>query len=367
MGPKLKVAAFLRWVKWLWAGPLAGKEIVVVNIDETPVYKQMQPRRGYVVQTGAANKTQFTAKIPLKDRRGMATVLGCIVNVPELQQYMPQFVLTKDDTMTKREKDILATVDAPIRWVKGTKGWVSAENIRPMLTAIRRAVRTRRPHAEIIVCIDCAPVHTTDSTLNHFARLGLHVLLVPGGLTWLLQPLDSHTFGPFKQKLAELQEESRGRALDGCMPAGKWIEVLCDAMRQVLVDKSWAHTFDKNGMAASWTDLRPRIKDIVLPHLPLLSRPPSQDELCMMLGTARLDFRNMVLRASLRAAAMAAIRPPSVVRRGAPLPPLRIRTPSSSGTIRAAVPVPVLAPLPPLPPPFEPEPPARLLRSGSRY
>ena len=151
------------------------------------------------------------------------------------------------------------------------------------------------------------------------------------------------------------------------MPLGKWIVVMCDAIRQVLVDKSWAHTFEKNGMAAAWTNMRPRIRDIVLPHLPLLGRPPSQDELWMMLGTPRLDFRSQVLRASLRAAAIAAIRPPSVVRRGAPLPPLRIRTPSGSGTIRAAVPDPVPAPLPPLPPPFEPEPPARVLRSGSRY
>ena len=327
----------------------------------------MQPRKGYVIQTGAKQRAQFFAKVPMKDRRGMSTLLACTVNVPDLQKHMPQFILTKDDLMTKREKEILATVAAPIRWVKGTKGWVSADNIKPMLTEIRKAVRTQRPNAEIVVCIDCATVHTTDSSLNHFSRLGLHVLLVPGGLTWLLQPLDSHVFAPFKQKLAELQESCRGKAVDGCMPTDKWIEVVCDAIREVLVNQSWASSFEQNGMAASWANLRPRIRQMVIQHLPLPCAPPSMDELWMMLGTPRLNFHSKVLRASLRAVAYAAIKRHTVVRRGAPLPPVRLGRATASGIVRMALPVPVLAPLPPLPPPCDAETPARLLRSGSRY
>jgi hypothetical protein len=44
-----KVASFMRWSQWLLNGPLAGKEVVFVNIDETPIYKELQPRRGSVV------------------------------------------------------------------------------------------------------------------------------------------------------------------------------------------------------------------------------------------------------------------------------------------------------------------------------
>lgn len=366
--PDLEVAAFLNWGQWLWQHPLHGQDVVLVNIDETPVYKQMQPRKGYVIQANLKRGATCYSRVPVKDKRGMSTALGCIVNVPELQPYMPQFILTKDTVMSKKEKELLASLAEPVRWVPGTKGWVSADNLKPLLTQIRKAIRFRRPNAVIVLCIDCAPVHTTHSTLTHCSRLGLHVLLLPGGLTWLLQPLDSHVFAAFKKKLAEVQEAKRGRELSGIMPPNAWVGLLGDAIHSVLVNQTWHKSFEQNGMSPGWEHCRTRILASAQPHLPLPpARPPSVDELDMMLGTKRMDFRKLVLQSSLRATALeASRRRPLILRPRARLPPMARHTVTASGSAIVRTGGPLPGPLPPLPPPVIAEP-ERLLRSGSTY
>ena len=367
LGPEFQVKDFLKWAQWLWAQPLAGHEVVVVNIDESPVYKQVQPTKGYVIHALAKKLDKCRAVVTGKERRGMSTLMGCVVSVPELQKDMPQFILTNDAHVTNAEKSILARLPPPIQWVKGTRGWVTSQNIKPMLTAIRKVIRSKMPSAEIVICMDCAAVHTTDSTLVHLSKLGLHSLLIPGGLTGLLQPLDNFVFGPFKKELAEMQERKRGMDVGGDGRATAWIGILCDAIRTVIVDRSWASTFERNGMASSWENLRPRLRDIVQPHLPIPCCPPTPEELWRILGVHRVDFHNKVLKASLRASAKAALGRRVLVRTGVPLPPVRLVARAGGGSVRAHPLIPVLAPLPPMPPPAEPREPVRVLRSGFFY
>ena len=267
------------------AHPLQGKEVIIVNIEETPVYKQMQARKGYVIQTHNKWNGPLYSRVPVKDQRGMSTVLGCIVNVPELQPYVPRFILTKDKSTTKKEREMLRGLAEPVRWVPETEGWVSADNLKPMLTKIRRAILQKRPNAVIVLCLDCAPVHTTLTTLIHCSKLGMHVLLLPGGLTWLLQPLDTHVFAAFNKKLAELQEARRGQELSGIMPQNAWVGLLGDAIHSVLVNQTWHKSFEQNGMSQSWEHWRTKVLASAQPRMPLPpARPPSVEELDMMLG-----------------------------------------------------------------------------------
>ena len=119
--PKRKVAGFMRWTQWLLNGPLAGDEVVFVNIDETPIFRQLQPRRGYVIRTETKRNHECYARVPLRDRRGQATLVGCVVSVPELQSKMPQFIFTNDKLISAADKAKLRSLAAPVRWVMGTK------------------------------------------------------------------------------------------------------------------------------------------------------------------------------------------------------------------------------------------------------
>ena len=99
-----KVASFMKWIQWLLTVALAGDEVVLVNIDETPVYKQLQPRKGYVIRTETRNNRTCYARVPLRDRRGQSTLVGCVVNDPVLQSKMPQFLFTNDRLVNAAER-----------------------------------------------------------------------------------------------------------------------------------------------------------------------------------------------------------------------------------------------------------------------
>ena len=106
----------MKWIQWLVTVALAGDEVVLVNIDETPVYKQLQPRKGYVIRTETRNNRTCYARVPLRDRRGQSTLVGCVVNDPVLQSKMPQFLFTNDRLVNAAEKVELANLPEPIRW-----------------------------------------------------------------------------------------------------------------------------------------------------------------------------------------------------------------------------------------------------------
>ena len=196
----------------------------------------------------------------------------------------------------------MLSLPLPIRWVKGTSGWMFAGVLRQLITAIRKAIRTKKPNAEILLYMDCASIHTARAVLQHCSVLGIHVCLIPGGLTYLCQPLDSHVFALFKRKLSEDQEIQRANDPTGTLPPGEWIHSLSRSIQQVLVDKQWSAAFGANGMLANWSTLRRRVGEIVQPHLPLPLRLPTEEELDCLLGRKRVFLGNDVFRSSKRLA-----------------------------------------------------------------
>ena len=359
-----QVRVFLMWVQWLWAVPLRGREVVCLNIDETPVYRQMQPRKGYVIMLSKKCDRSCYARVPLRDRRGQSTLLGAVVDIPELQKHIPQFLLTKDNAMTRAEKATLRALPLPMHWVPESKGWISADVLKKLLTKLRKAIRDLRPRAEILLYMDCATVHTSEDVLVHCSRLGMHVCLIPGGMTSLCQPLDTHVFGTYKRILSELQEDKRADHPLGIMPPGAWIEPVVQSTQQVLVDRSWSSSFSENALHADPSVARPRLRDIAELDHPLPIRLPTPAELSMLLGRHREGLGDVVYRASRRLAEHPLVLMPMPRARlppaRAPLGPLPRGASSSSGHA-----------MPPLPPPAEPPPdddvPVRRTRSGLQY
>ena len=236
----------------------------------------------------------------MRESRSHATLLAAVTDCPELQRYLPQFVLTKDSVLTNADKDKLRHMVPPKQWFPGTDGWVTTDNLKPLFTALRRSVRERAPGADIVLIMDSASQHTNRSVLMHANSLGLHVILVPSGLTWLLQPLDSHVFAHLKRVLADEQGRRRGGALTGVLPRGVWVEIVEHAIKQVPVDGVWAQTFAANGLASTQLQLRERIGSSLGCNLPLPLRPPTDLEMDIVVGRHRVGLQEIVLRHSVR-------------------------------------------------------------------
>ena len=155
-----------------------------------------------------------------RETRTHATLLACVTADPDLQRYLPQFVLPKHNPLSALEKGRLIALPAPLTWVQGTAGWVTQHNLKGMLTTLRRCIRNRCPGKQLILVMNWAAQHTKYNVLAHASRLNLHVVLVPSGMTLLLQPLDSHVFSGLKRTLAQRQTRARGVHDNGQLPAG---------------------------------------------------------------------------------------------------------------------------------------------------
>ena len=88
----------------------------------------------------------------------------------------------------------------PLEYWIGTGGWVTSEVMKNILTRLRAAVRLTRGNARILLWMDAASQHVGIDVLNHAARLQI-VLVLPAGLTWLMQPLDVYVFAKLKTAL----------------------------------------------------------------------------------------------------------------------------------------------------------------------
>ena len=295
-----EAALMLQWAEWLRKCVLGGRETIFVNLDETPMAKQMKARRGYVCEVIGTVASDWHARITTRDSRSHATLMAAVCDDAELQRHLPQLLLTKDETLTRAEKTALAALPLPIRWLRGTSGWMTSALCKQVFTIYRRAIRAVRPNADIVMVFDVASQHVTRDVLMHLNRLNMHTLLIPAGMTWLLQPLDTHVFSTLKRSLHDLQSRGRGESPLGILPACSWIRIAGAAIKDVLVDRDWTHSLRGNGLHSQVVPLRPTLANFFHEVFPLPPFPLSSAQMKDLLNRPTMERRDACLRYSMR-------------------------------------------------------------------
>ena len=111
----------------------------------------------------------------------------------------------------------------------------------------------------VLLLVDMAPCHIHHTVFDLARRRGLRMLLVPAGLTGMLQPLDTHVFQPFRAKLRELWVECRSVAEDGEVSFLTWARLVIHPIQEVVVGKPWRAAFERTGFLAKQALLSPKI------------------------------------------------------------------------------------------------------------
>jgi hypothetical protein len=350
----------LQWAEWLRRCVLGDRETIFVNLDETPMAKQMPARRGYVTNQIGTLDGDWHARITTRDTRSHATLMAAVCDDALLQKHLPQLLLTKDKTLTRAEKTALANLPRPIRWLAGSSGWMTSSILKQVFTIYRREIRAIRPNAEIVMVFDVASPHMTREVFMHLNRLNLHTLLVPAGMTWLLQPLDTHVFSTLKRSLHDSQARGRAASPLGILPSCSWIRIAGEAVKEVLVDRDWTHSLRGNGLHAHVVPLRATLLTFFRDVVPLLAEPLTSAQMKDLLNRPTMDRRDACLRYSMRllegdAAVPAARVVPVVLRRLMRLPrrvpavvaeavPAMVAAAGASGSDGPALPAPGAAP-----------------------
>jgi hypothetical protein len=249
----------------------------------------------------ATKNSLFYERIARRETHGHLTLVALLCADAAMQRYLPQMLLTKDGGLLSTEKNALRRLEPPVFWIPGTDGWVTRDNLPHLLNIIRRHILHHLPHHEIVLLLDCAAQHVNTQVIAHAARLRMHLLFVPGKTTWLLQPLDTHVFATFKRTLHRLQIDARAATPDGILERSAWVNLLDQTIREVLVDRTWSHSFEQNGYGRDPTGAaRAKIYDACNSGLEITPAPPTENDLALVFGRRIPNVTRRVLASALR-------------------------------------------------------------------
>ena len=151
------------------------------------------------------------------------------------------------------------------------------------ITSLRKAVRQGAPgHASVLV-MDCCPSHLAADVLTHAQRLGVHIVIIPARLTWLMQPLDVLVFAQLKRKIRMAEYDWKACRSDRLLRPPDRIDLHSDAIHEVLVNSDWNSALDRASLTLSTVPLRQELAQAVAGQ-DLAPRAPSVQDLADLLN-----------------------------------------------------------------------------------
>ena len=275
---KARAGIYYRWL--LWAEEAAGGEVVFVNMDET----QLNNVRARVCgnRSSAAGAEVIASTIIRKERALPRTsLLAMVCSHDALQAVLPQvrLIQSKDGTVPSRQVlEAYAHAGQPQVARHGGSGWASRAVLGWWMTALKKAVKSVRPQAQIILVWDAAGTHLSNDVLLAAKRRGIRVVFIPAKMTWKLQPLDTDVFSSLKNHLRHMEFSARAETPSMLLQPLQRVVLQGQAIHQVLVQKSWSHVLRRAGMGMPFEDIRPSLKQLLQTEC-RAPRKPSDSEL----------------------------------------------------------------------------------------
>ena len=187
--------------------------------------------------------------------------LAVVCDVPELQPQMPQVILGNEHVLRKALVESLSpTLPANVHVLRRKSSWVNHEMMAEWAKTLSKALAPHKEKYQPVLLLDACNVHYGKKFLKELQKGGVWVVFVPAGLTWLLQPCDSHVFAKYKAFLRDRQH-SRLLQTDVNMEvtAAHVLEDIVLGIRRILQGNERAPAFDGNGYGCQQRFVRARI------------------------------------------------------------------------------------------------------------
>lgn len=223
------------------------------NADETPVYFDMV--RNTTVERVGAKEVKLRCTGYEKQR--ITVMLGITADGHKL----PPFLILKRKTIPKNEK---FPNDVIIR--ANQNGWMTADLMTEWIRIVwhRRPGGLRRPRNMLV--LDAFKGHLTDSVKEELKRSNTDLVIIPGGMTSQLQPLDVSVNKPFKSYLHQAYDEWLLTDNLPMTPSGKikrasastvagWVSWAWRQIPSDMVEKSFKKCCISNALDGSEDDL----------------------------------------------------------------------------------------------------------------
>lgn len=284
-GVERRCFILLRWLRF-WHGYWpASADVVVVNMDETALGSIKTGKAG-IVDARAEGSTPAGEEPRRQGGLRRTSLMASICSHGDVQKVLPQIRLpftSEGRVPSRRVLDDYAAAGSPqIAW-HGSAGWITAQSIVWYLRKMAAAVRRARPGAEILLVWDACSAHLCNKVLATARALRIGVVIIPGRMTWALQPLDTHVFAVLKKRIRELEFEEKAAASRSFLAPGLRVRLHGQAIREVLVDTCWARVLQRAGFVKNSFELRPALREIIRER-PIAPAFPSAADLMEILA-----------------------------------------------------------------------------------
>ena len=252
-----QAAAAWQWFNYYSREVQPGKQILRINLDETSVCLFQGDRKGTVfVHKKRLREDEPVQRIPRWKRRCCLTHIAVICDSPELQPLMPQVLVGNEATFLSSGLAALrAACPGNVRLVRQKSAWNNAGLCAWVVQLLALALRPHLHRLQPVLLLDAVRIHFAKAVLCACRAGGIWPLLVPARTTWLLQPLDTHSFLRYKAYLRDAYQ--RARVESGCadLSIQQFLMCVCDTIRHVLQGQDWANAFDKDGFGCRQSGL----------------------------------------------------------------------------------------------------------------
>ena len=249
--PPCEALAVWAWSNCVQQEDRQGRRLLRINLDETAVCMCSSWRDGFLVraarQSSRAGRS-LTRDFSRAEQRTNITHVALICDDAAIQPFLPQIILVSE-RLVHRDVCVHTQRSLPPCCVllRRKKAWVTENVMLYVVKELRRRLLPWMHECDVILFTDAFRAHLTRKVLRSYGLADMRFVCIAGGLTWALQPLDTHVFAQYKR---QLHIESQAESLRGENQKGvrAFLRNVGAVITKVLNSKGWASAFEDLGL-----------------------------------------------------------------------------------------------------------------------
>ena len=252
--------------------PCEAERVLRINVDETSIPLFGGDRKGNICRQRGAK----IRKVTRGQKRLRFTYIALACDNARWQNVLPQYVLSSERGLKKQDiPKVAATLPANVRLIRRKSAWADSQICVDILRDLRAVLDGCGCNDMIVLYWDCARPHLAPRVFAKARALRINPISIPPGTTAMLQPLDTHIFGPFKKTLADVVEEASVQEGRDTLKPTCFLECVGIAINNVIIKRSWERAFVANGLRGAQNELSERVSSLLSSPVSVAHARPS--------------------------------------------------------------------------------------------
>ena len=258
----------------------------------------MKSRAGYMSKGGHKQHAspRWEHKVNSGHVKQQCSLVAAICSDPDLQQHLPQVFMPKTLGPNKDWECFPKEHHHPsLRIIIGGNGWTNSTAWRLYLDELLTEVQRHVSLSRIALVFDSYDAHLGVPIMRHLSTKNIPVVIVPGGLTWLLQVLDTRIFADLKRSLTLHLARARAHTANGNIDVATWINVAFECVTSTLIRANPHNHFAQHGCSTSLESLSWRLQDFAHDVTGRVVVPMTESQLSAYIGRKKAGLWHAIM------------------------------------------------------------------------